>query len=360
MTLTVPAPVAAGPPAVLDRFRLLVEPELRAAVAALHPDLARMAAYSFGWCEADGAPTEGSGGKMLRSALALLSAELVGEAAERAVSGAVGVELLHAFSLVHDDILDADERRRHRPTVWKTYGVGPAVLAGDALFALAVRAVAHTQHASDPGQAVRLLSQTMVDLCQGQAKDIAFEQRPWTGPDQVTVAEYRAMAAGKTGALIACSLAIGAALNGSPPRLVRTLLKSGRRLGLAFQIVDDVLSGIGDPHTTGKPVLNDLCAGKKTYPVLVALSAPGPVATQLRTLLAAHDDLAGRGLVRQDDEDLAQIGGLVAEAGGYEQASLEARRLVQSGLAALNHDRFHAGVISELEGLAAFLLDRSA
>jgi geranylgeranyl diphosphate synthase type I len=332
MTSTVPAAVAVRPPAVLERFRSLVEPELRAAVAALHPGLAGMAAYSFGWCEADGVPAEGRGGKMLRSVLALLSAELVGARAGEAMPGAVGVELLHAFSLVHDDIMDADERRRNCPTVWKTYGTGPAVLTGDALFALAVRAVAQIRKARDPRQGVRLLSQAMVDLCEGQAADIAFEQRPWTGPGRVTVAEYRAMAASKTGALIACSLAIGAALGGSPPAVVETLLKTDHRLGLAFQVVDDILSGAGDPKITGKPVLNDLRAGKKTYPILAALSAPGPAAARLRALLSTAD----MSPARQSDEDLARIGGLVAEAGGYEQASQEARRLARAGLAALD------------------------
>ena len=365
MSLTSPAlastpaaPVSAGPPVLLGRFRELVEPELRAAVAALHPELARMGAFTFGWCEADGTPSDGRGGKMLRSVLALLSAELAGAPAEEALPGAVGVELLHAFSLIHDDIMDADEQRRHRPTLWKTYGTGPAILAGDALFALAIRAVAQSGR-THAGEAMRLLTQATVDLCQGQAQDLAFERRPWTGPGRVTVAEYRAMAAGKTGALISCALGIGAVLTGSTPGAVRTLLKTGHRLGLAFQIVDDVLSGTGDPQTTGKPILNDLRARKKTYPVLAALSTPGPAGAQLRTVLAANDDLTDENLADLSGEDLARIGGLVAEAGGYQQATREARRRIEHGLAALTRARFDGAAVEELSTLAAFLLDRS-
>ncbi|MDX2565381.1 polyprenyl synthetase family protein [Streptomyces sp. TX20-6-3] len=360
MVLTVPTSALVRPPAVLERSRSLVEPELRAAVSPLHPELARMAAYSFGWCEADGVAAESRGGKMLRSALALLSAELVGARAEKAVPGALGVELLHAFSLIHDDIMDADEQRRHRPTVWKAYGTGSAILAGDVLAAIAFRAVSQDRHAQEAGNAVKLLSQAMVDLCEGQAADISFERRPWLGSGQVTVAEYRAMAAGKTGALIACSLAIGAVLCGSSSVVVNTLLKTGHGLGLAFQITDDVLSGTGDPQATGKPVLNDLRAGKKTYPVLAALSAPGSASAQLRSLLAAQEAASADDPADQSDETLARIGALVAEAGGYEQAAQEARRLAHSSLTALENGHFHAGPIGELQDLAAFLLDRSA
>ena len=350
MSLITPGLKPVGPPAVLGRGRDLVEPELRAAVAQLHPRLALMGGYAYGWYEADGTPTGGGGGgKMLRSALVLLSAELVGNPPEAAVPGAVAVELLHVFSLIHDDIMDGDEERRHRPTVWKAFGTGRAILAGDALFALAVRAVAQAPSGAWP--AVRLITDTALQLCQGQAQDLAFEQRPWTGPGAVGGAEYRAMAADKTGALISCALAIGAVLESAPATAVETLAGVGHRFGLAFQIVDDILAGQGDPALTGKPVLNDLRGNKKSYPILAALSSPGRAGTHLRTVIAAAD--------RLDDDELARLGELVAEAGGYRKAVREAHRQIDVGLKALSRGRFNARAVNELQDLASFVLDRS-
>jgi geranylgeranyl diphosphate synthase type I len=351
MTQLAPDPIPVHPPDILRRTPGLVEPALRAAVEALDPQLALMGSYAFGWCDADGAPTCGGSGKMLRSTLALLSARLVGKPPRTALRGAVAVELLHVFSLIHDDIMDGDEQRRHRPAVWKAYGVGPAILAGDALFALAMRTVAHS-----PAQAVeaagQLLGDAAVRLCRGQAQDLAFERRPWTGPDEVTGAEYQAMAADKTGALISCSLAIGALLAGAPVASVQSLARVGHEFGLAFQIVDDVLSGTDNPSVTGKPVLGDLRTGKKTYPILAALACPR-AGSRLGALLSA-----GNGPL--SDEDLAEASALVRGAGGYQQAMQEARRRVERGLAELSHAGFEGEVVDDLSVLAAFLLDRSA
>ncbi|MYW34227.1 polyprenyl synthetase family protein, partial [Streptomyces sp. SID2119] len=129
-------------------------------------------------------------GKGVRQALAVLGAEAAGGSGLDGVTGAVAVELVHTFSLIHDDIMDGDETRRRRPTVWKAYGTGPAVLTGDALFALAVRILTEV-----PGPrgtaAVRHLSGALGDLVHGQAQDLLFESRPWTGPEAVLPHEYR-------------------------------------------------------------------------------------------------------------------------------------------------------------------------
>ncbi|MDQ0988517.1 geranylgeranyl pyrophosphate synthase [Streptomyces sp. V2I9] len=127
----------ASAPQILDRCRELVRPALVESVGRLHPLHAETAAFSLGWRGTDGEPLAGSQGKGVRQALAVLGAEAVGGSAADAVPGAVAAELIHTFSLIHDDIMDGDETRRRRPTLWKAYGTGPAVLAGDALFALA-------------------------------------------------------------------------------------------------------------------------------------------------------------------------------------------------------------------------------
>ncbi|MFD0427848.1 polyprenyl synthetase family protein [Streptomyces zhihengii] len=160
--------------------------------------------------------------------------------------GAVAVELVHAFSLLHDDLMDGDETRRRRPALWKAYGAGPAVLAGDALFALAVRTVALTADGVAPA-AMRRLSVALADLVRGQARDLASEGRPWLGPDAVSPREYGVTAELKTGSLLGCAVASGALLGGAGEETVHALDLMGRHAGVAFQLVDDVLGIWGDP-----------------------------------------------------------------------------------------------------------------
>ncbi|MFE0516001.1 polyprenyl synthetase family protein, partial [Streptomyces sp. NPDC058964] len=221
-------------------------------------------------------------------------AEAAGAAGRTGVTAAVAVELVHAFSLLHDDIMDGDTDRRRRPTVWKAYGTGPAVLAGDALFALAVETLA-----TAPGGAagVRLLSAALADLVRGQADDLLFSTRPWTGPERVRPEEYRAMAEHKTGALLGCAAALGASLGGAPKSTVTALDRAGRHLGTAFQTIDDVLGIWGDPAVTGKPVHGDLRERKKTYPVLAAFDSPA--ARHLPALLDAGETEAAAALIEE-------------------------------------------------------------
>ncbi|WP_030741375.1 polyprenyl synthetase family protein [Streptomyces sp. NRRL S-31] len=335
------SPVRGSAPPVLARCRELVRPRLREAVERLHPWVAEMAAYSFGWCEVGGAPATAPGGKGVRQALAVLGAEAAGADGRRGVPAAVAVELVHAFSLLHDDIMDGDATRRRRPAVWQAYGTGPAVLAGDALFALAVDAVAAAPEG--PG-AVRQLSAALADLVRGQADDLLFAARPWTGPQRVTAREYRAMAEGKTGALLGCALALGAALGGAPRDTVAALDRAGRHLGVAFQLVDDVLGIWGDPAVTGKPVGGDLREGKKTFPVLAALASPA--ARRLPALLGSA-------------EHAREAAALVEAAGGRTAALAEARARTAAARDLFGAASLAPGAAGELDLLLEFLVGRS-
>ncbi|MEU6708123.1 polyprenyl synthetase family protein [Streptomyces wuyuanensis] len=333
----------------LSRARLLVEPALRQTVGQLHPSLRRICEYAFGWCEVDGSPTLSGGGKLLRPGLCVLAAESVGGRPDAAVPGAVAAELLHAFSLVHDDIMDGDELRRHRPTVWKAFGIGPAVLSGDAMLALAMSTVADVS--GDCGRtAQRALARTLEELVRGQAEDLAFEERSWVGPDAVTVSEYLAMANAKTGALLGCASAMGAALAGAPGYVVEALDHFGRDLGLCFQVVDDILGIWGHPEITGKPIFSDLIRGKKTLPVLMALAADSCASTPIAELLQ-RDRLPG-GLSR----DAAC---LIEEAGGRAEAQDTARRYLQDALCHLRSARLTGSSVVELADLAISMLDRA-
>lgn len=343
-------PPAATPPTaahVLRRCRELTAPALAEAVAGLHPWVAEMAGYALGRTGADGAHAEQGSGKGVRQALAVLGAEAVSGPGRAGVPGAVAVELVHTFSLLHDDIMDGDALRRGRPAVWKAYGTGPAVLAGDALFALGVETLAVTPHA---GPAVRQLTTALGDLVSGQADDLLFAERPWSGPEAVGAGEYVAMAERKTGALLGCALALGARLAGAPDRTVAELDSAGRHMGVAFQIADDVLGIWGDPRLTGKPVHGDLRQGKKTLPVLAALDA-APGGGELAELLAGAGDL--------DDEGLRHVATLVERTGARTRAEREADRRLADARTLLTSPHLAPGPVRELGSLLTALSDRT-
>ncbi|MEV6977078.1 polyprenyl synthetase family protein [Kitasatospora sp. NPDC093806] len=306
------------------RARALTEPLLREAVSRLEPWMALISSYHLGWCRADGSPAESDSGKAVRPALALLAAEAVGAPAEAALPGAAAVELVHNFSLIHDDIMDGDEERRRRPTAWKEYGVPGAILAGDALQVLAFDVL--LAGGGPLGQvAAGHLTLALRELVDGQARDIQFAARPWSGPGTVTVAEYRAMAMGKTGALLAGASAIGAVLGGADEPLARTLAEAGGQLGLAFQCVDDILGIWGDPAVTGKPVRGDLRERKKSLPVIAALAASESAADQLADLLADRQSVGDEGAAEGGSETaLLKAADLIEECGGRRACEREA------------------------------------
>jgi hypothetical protein len=223
---------------LLERGRTLCTPVLREAVARLAPPMDKVSAYHFGWTDAEGRPTAGDGGKAVRPALALLSATAAGVPAQVGVPGGVAVELVHNFSLLHDDLMDGDEQRRHRATVWTVFGPAQAILVGDALMALATEVLleAGDRGATSPvdaGRAVRRLTTATRKLIDGQAQDLSFEHR-----DTVTVEECLEMEGNKTGALLAASSSIGAVLAGMDDTAADALERYGHHLGLAFQAVD--------------------------------------------------------------------------------------------------------------------------
>jgi geranylgeranyl diphosphate synthase, type I len=266
---------------LLADAREQVASAVRAEVARLHPDIARITGYHFGWCDADGLPQDGAGGKGVRAALVLQSAEASGADPGCALPGAVAVELVHAFSLLHDDIMDDDDRRHHRPSAWSVFGIGPALLTGDALLNLAHGVLAATGRAD----VHRLLTEGLDAVLGGQAEDLRMESRP-----EVTFEGYLAMVAGKTAALMACACALGALLADATPGTQQHLYQAGRHTGIAFQAVDDIMGIWGDPAVTGKPVHGDLRRGKNSLPVVFARTAGHPAAAEATALLATRPD----------------------------------------------------------------------
>jgi geranylgeranyl diphosphate synthase type I len=247
---------------------------MRDALARYDGGVYELVAYHLGWRDEHGRPADSGAGKMLRPALCLAAASGYGDAAD-AADAAVALELLHAFSLVHDDIEDGDRERRHRPALWALRGVPLAINAGDCLFALAHRVLHDAIAPLPPARALpalRIFDDACLSMIEGQHLDIEFESRP-----AVSREAYVRMSAGKTGALIGASLALGGLCGGAPEDGVQALREAGIEAGLAFQAVDDALAVWGEPATTGKPAGNDAARGKKSLPAVVAAERALPL-----------------------------------------------------------------------------------
>jgi geranylgeranyl diphosphate synthase, type I len=246
-----------------------------------------MMRYQLGYVDDALAPSSVAGGKRFRPLLCLLACSAAGGEWRDALPAAAGIELLHNFSLIHDDIEDNDPSRRHRPTVWKVWGVPQAINVGDGMFALAQRAVLAA--GEDAHTTVRLSSRFAAiaqDLTEGQYLDMVFETR-----DEVTQPEYLNMIARKTSCLIAFSVWSGACVGAAPEPVLDALQRFGSELGNAFQIHDDIMGIWGEPEQTGKERANDLRNRKKTLPVIEAMShADGPQRERLRSFLRHESD----------------------------------------------------------------------
>src|ERR1700761_8381264 len=331
-------------PAGVAVARDLVGPATEAAISRLSPGVRRVAAYHYGLADADGNPVRVGSGKALRPALALLSARAAGAAPERGVTPAVAVELVHNFSLLHDDIMDGDTERRHRPTAWTVFGVGAAILAGDALLALANDMLLEDMPPAGPW-AARCLSTAVQRLIAGQGEDLAVEKR-----GDVTLDECLEMAGDKTAALMTCACTIGAVHVGAPPEMAMGLAEFGGHVGLAFQLTDDLLGIWGAPEVTGKPVGADIRARKKARPVVAALTGGAPEAVELKALLAREDDLS--------EDDLVRAADLIVAAGGKAWAEKEAAARLAAAAASLDGIGVPAEVRGEFLAIAEFITAR--
>ncbi|MEV0220189.1 family 2 encapsulin nanocompartment cargo protein polyprenyl transferase [Streptomyces sp. NPDC050704] len=330
---------------ILERARASVDPELRRAVESLPGPLRRIALYHFGWQHADGTPAAGNPGKAIRPALVLTAVRALGGQHATAVRAAAAVELVHNFTLLHDDVMDRDTTRRHRPTAWTVFGDADAILAGDALQALAQRLLAEDPHPASSAAAARLAN-CVVELCAGQHTDTAMERR---GPDDVTLDEVLAMSEAKTGALLGCACALGALYAGAGEADVEALDAFGREAGLAFQLIDDVIGIWGDPGHTGKPAGADLMARKKSLPVVAALASGTPDAVELAELYRAP----------YADGDLERTVLAVERAGGRDWAQLQAADRMSRSLHHLSRAVPDPEAAGGLLSLAEFVTRRS-
>ncbi len=310
----------------------------------IHYDMMR---YHLGWLDQDFQPTQANMGKGVRPLLCLLSCAAVGGDPAEAVRAAAALELLHNFSLVHDDVEDRSPTRRHRPTVWALWGEAQAINVGDALFAYAFQSLLNLAPAVPPARVLDVLqrfTQACIALTEGQHQDMRFEARL-----DVTTGEYLQMIQGKTAALLAASMEIGASLGGAQPGQIDALRHSGVALGLAFQIQDDILGIWGDERLTGKSAASDILTRKKSLPILFALN--GPHGADLRALYS-------RPTLTLDD--VPAVLALLDAAGAHSFAAALAEKHSTAALQALQDAHLVDPAAQHLCELAQRLLGRKA
>lgn len=265
-------------PHLIETLLPPIEAELQKAVDRLNlsglEELHAMLAYHLGW-QGEGAGAEARG-KRIRPILLLLTNSAAGGDWRQALPAAAAVELVHNFSLIHDDIQDNSPLRRGRKTVWRIWGIPQAINAGDATFTLAHLSLLRLQQNASPAtalEAARILQEACLHLTKGQYLDLAYEAR-----GDLTLEAYWPMVAGKTAALLAACAELGAVIAGASDEPRSHYRQFGYSLGLAFQAQDDLLGIWGDGSLTGKSAQSDLLSGKKSLPVLYGLSRDGAFA----------------------------------------------------------------------------------
>lgn len=303
-----------------------------------------MMRYHLGWIDERGHPVEARGGKLVRPTLCVLSCKAVGGDWRMALPAAASVELVHSFSLIHDDIEDGDEERRGRPTVWRVWGEPQAINAGDAMHGLARLALLRLdEEGVSEGKVIRaasILDETCVELCEGQYLDISYEGRL-----DISIAAYLEMIDRKTAALMACSLEIGALLGTEDESAVQSFRRLGRKLGLAYQMKDDILGVWG-----GRPSVSDIEKRKNTLPVICAWESAGGKEREELLRIYRQDTMTA--------EDVDRVTEILSDVGAKEHAEAIAEKSYQEVLGELDMTGLPASAEEELREVITFLVRR--
>lgn len=314
---------------LLTRTRTRIDPRYRHALDRMPQGVRHLLGYHAGLWDEDGTPREPAG-KAFAAALALATARAAGAQDDQAaLSAAVAVEMIHDASLLHDDIIDGDRTRRGRPAAWTVFGTGATLCAGVALL--------HTAPQLLPPHQAADLTVVTCRIYEGQIDDLAFETRLETSWDQ-----YLVMAEKKTAVLLAAACGLGAAAGGAPPEAVAHYREFGRALGIAYQISDDILGIWGKPEVTGKPVHSDLTSGKKSAPVIAALTSDTAPGRSLHALYSEHPTLTST--------QAAHAAALIEQTGARTHSETAADHWAQRAHSAL--DRAAPSHRTDLETLA--------
>ncbi len=330
--------------------RISIQTAMRAAFPAVEARVESfyaMQQYQLGWRDEQLGPADVDPGKLLRPQLTLLSCRAAGGDPRQALPLAAGIQLIHDFSLIHDDIEDNSDTRRGRPTVWKLWGLAQGINAGDGMFIVAHLALHRLSAAGVPPdvalEVLRRFDETILTICEGQFLDISFE-----GDLHIGEADYLGMISRKTAALAAAAAGLGAIVGGADGATAQTLFDFGQNLGLAFQVQDDVLGIWGDPAVTGKPAAADLYRRKLSLPVIHALRT----ATQSDTLARLYSQ------AEISDTNVVQLLAILAESGARDYTEGVAAFYHRQALAALEAAHGNAAALADLRALAERLVGR--
>ena len=336
-------------PSMFDRYGDYVQDALRSNLDSHGSTVYDLLRYYMGWADEDGAPIAAMTGKTVRPTLCLFGCEAVGGSVNLAIPAAVALEFIHNFSLVHDDIQDEDETRHNRKTLWAVWGKSKALVAGNVLRVVADVALhALEGEGLEPKRsltAVGLLTESYLEMIEGQYLDLSYEGRP-----DISMDDYMRMISRKTGALLRCSLNLGAAVGTDDQATIAAIRECGRALGYVFQIRDDVLGVWGEEEITGKPVGADIRRKKNSYPVVYTMDA------------ATHEDRASISSMYMkaelDDEDVGSALRIMEKIGVREHAQTEAARWADSAMQSIAPLELSHRHREQIEEFTHFLLVR--
>jgi len=324
-------------PVLLNRYTVPLEQALRSALhgdSLLHPVLR----YHVGLEDERGA-SRNRLGKLLRPSLVLFTCERLGGRLDRALQAAVALELVHNFSLIHDDIQDKDPTRRGCPTVWTRIGIAQAINAGDLLHSMAIGEILECGT-----EALGVLNQATTAMIEGQAMDLSFEER------HVDAAEYLEMIDRKTGALLRCAFELGAICADAPAAVRDKLVSFGRHVGRAFQIRDDMLGIWGDPAITGKPRGSDIRRRKKSFPIAHAFEHADAEDRAALTSVYAAGSI--------DDGQVSTVMSILQQTHTRRQSEVHVHSDLQQAETILESLPFEPSGKDEMRELVAFLARR--
>jgi geranylgeranyl diphosphate synthase, type I len=334
-----------------DTSRIVIQDTMRAAFPEAEARVAQfyaMQQYQLGWRDEQLAPASAVTGKLLRPYLVLLACRAAGGDVQQAMPLAAAIQLIHDFTLIHDDIEDQSETRRGRPTVWKLWGLAQGINTGDGLLIVAHLALYRMREAGVPAEValevIRRFDQTVLTVCEGQFLDLSYE-----GDLSIGEADYLAMISRKTAALVAAAGGLGAIVGGADGATAKALFDFGQNLGLAFQIQDDVLGIWGDPAITGKPAAGDLYRRKLSLPIIHALQR----AEQRENLAQLYRKK------RATEDNVQHMLAILEQVGARGYVEGVAAFYHQQALAAL--DTVHGGdaaAVTELRAIAESLVER--
>ena len=312
--------------------------------------LYNMMKYHLGWVDEKFKETKRYRGKRFRPTLCLLSYKAISGVYDKALPAAAAIELIHNFSLIHDDIEDMDEQRRHRPTVWKLWGIPHAINVGDGMHVLANLCALRLREVNVTDAKIvdvlEILNKTVMELCEGQFLDMEYEKRI-----DITINMYLKMISKKTAALIEASTHIGAILATENRKIIEKFRLFGHNIGMAFQIIDDIIGIWGKEEKTGKPKASDIRNKKKTLPIIYAMEKTKKKDKKFLTNVYKRSK-------KISEEDISRILEILEKYGAREFSINIAKEYEKKALENLNKTGLENSSIEKLKKITEFITSR--